>query len=890
MKPRRGLIAFGVLGAALILTGYAFREPLAAWGRSVYTSAIAPRMPGATPEAAPAVATLLAASGTIETHTVSVSSPRGGRLAALRVSEGDLAAPGSVIAEMDTTLDDAELAQARTGVALAEAQLALLEAGAPKADLDVLRAVVAQAEATAAAAHTAAQDAEALVSAPDTLDVEIAGAQYAVQVAEAQLDAAKADATAADLEEQLWGRTVKLLEQGFDFGIPGLGSKHFKAPADKMEEARLQWNLSSQKQWQAHAQVNIASSAVQSARQGLSDLRAQKADPQALRAQANAAAAAAKVADAAVSTAEANLNVALAGPTQEQIERAKSLVTQAQAGVEAVQARRGQAIVPAPDRSDQGNPATPWTVSTVVLHDGEVASPGSPIVRLADLGQVKLTVYVSEPDLGRVSLGQKAQVTVDSYPGRSFLGAVTQIANEAQFTPKNVETRQQRANTVYAVTVTLDNAGGALKPGMPADAVFCGDAGIGCTGQAAASPSAGIALPQLNLPANPTPAAIQASGMIEGDETTVNAELGGRVVEVAAQEGDTVTAGQVLVRLDPTELEAQYQQAQAAQAAARAALAEVTAAPQPSKIAQAQAQVAQAEATVAAARSARADALQQRNHPQDLDAQINNARGQLDSAIAQVDLAKANLKAAQTLQESVPAGTGSDEDKTLRATYDQQVLAAQAALRAAEAQQQGAQATLGQLQSIRARPVALDAAVHGAEGQVAQDEAALAVAQAALAQVEARPQTEAVAVAQARVDQADAAARLAAATLEKLALESPVSGTVTAQTIHAGEVAQPSAPLLTLVDLQHVKLVIYVSEGRIGQVRVGQPAEVTTDSYPGRRFTGTVTHIGDEAEFTPKNVQTQEERVKMVFRVEVALDNPDGALKPGMPADAMLID
>jgi HlyD family secretion protein len=128
------------------------------------------------------------------------------------------------------------------------------------------------------------------------------------------------------------------------------------------------------------------------------------------------------------------------------------------------------------------------------------------------------------------------------------------------------------------------------------------------------------------------------------------------------------------------------------------------------------------------------------------------------------------------------------------------------------------------------------------------------------------------------------------ATLEKLSLVSPATGTVSAQTIYVGEVAQPAAPLLTIVDLKRVKLVIYVPAGRIGEVKLGQGAQVSTDSYPGRRFSGTVTHINDEAEFTPKNVQTQEERVKMVFRVEIALDNPDGALKPGMPADAILED
>ena len=124
--------------------------------------------------------------------------------------------------------------------------------------------------------------------------------------------------------------------------------------------------------------------------------------------------------------------------------------------------------------------------------------------------------------------------------------------------------------------------------------------------------------------------------------------------------------------------------------------------------------------------------------------------------------------------------------------------------------------------------------------------------------------------------------------MDRLQLKSPLTGTVTAQMIHPGEVARPGMPLLTLVDLRQVKLVIYIPAGQIGQVRLGRHAQVTVDAYPARKFAGAVTHIDDEAQFTPKNVQTQEERVKMVFGVEIALDNADGTLKPGMPADAVL--
>jgi HlyD family secretion protein len=891
MKRRRAVNLLILLAvAAIAAAGYTYRQPLAALGRGVYATTVAPRLPGSKPLAAsqPAAPEPLVASGAIEAHTVSVSSPHGGRLAAVRVNEADPVAPGAVVAELDTTIEEAQLAHAQAAVGQAKAQWALLKAGAPTADIDVLRAAVEQARSAAVAAHAAAQDARALVAAPGSLDVRIAGAQFAVQAASEQIKAAQANATAADLDEQLMARTVKMLEEGFDVSIPGLGSRHFKAPADKMEEARLQWNLAAQKQWQAHAQVDIATAALQTARQNLADLKAQKANPQVLQAQANAAEAAAQVADSSVTTAQAALDVALAGATPEQLRTAKSRISQAESGVKAVQAGLDQAAIVAPQHTGADRASDPWTVTTMALHTGEVASPGSRILQLADLGQVTLTVYVAEPDLGRVKLGQAAEVVVDSYPGRSFQGTVTQIADEAEYTPKNVETREQRVNTVYAIKIALDNPDGALKPGMPADATFCEEGTAGCGGTTASGPVVGLNLPKLNAQENSTSGQIEASGVIEGEETTIGSELNGRVIEVDALEGDPVTSGEVVVQLDGAELEAQMQQAEAARATAKSELARVTAAPQAARVVQAQAQVAQAEAVLAAARTALADARTQRAKPLDLDAQINNARSQVDAVAAQVDLARANLKAAQTLQASLPQGTGSDQDKTQRAVYDQQVVVAAAALRGVEAQQKGAQATLAQLRTIRAKPVALDAAVHHAEGQASQAEAALASAKAILAQVQAPAQPDAISVAESGVAQTDAALALARATLDKLTLTSPVTGTVSAQTIHAGEVALPGAPLLTVVDMAHVKLVIYVPAGRIGQVVLGQQAQVTTDSYPGRRFNGTVTHINDAAEFTPKNVQTQEERVKMVFRVEIALDNPDGALKPGMPADAVL--
>lgn len=815
--------------------------------------------------------TNLVASGSVEARTLDIASPTGGRITGLHVIEGQAVAAGDLIAEMDTGLLDAQITEARAAVAIAQAQVALLKAGARETDLAVARAAAGQALAARDAAQTAQADAAALVDAPNDLDVKIAQAAAAVQVAGEQAAAAQAVATAADLEMQLWGRIVKSAEEGFDvpLPIPGGGVTHVAAPAERLGAARLQWNLASQHTWEAHAKHVSALAAQDAARQTLADLQRQRAEPLALRSQADAAAAARAVAEAAVGVAQANVAVLEAGAPAEQIAAAEAVVQQAEAAVHTLETKKAQARIVAPEAG---------TITALVLHSGEVAGPGTTIIRLTDLTQATLTVYVPEPRLGEVALGQGVQVAVDSFPGRAFPGTVTSIASRAEFTPKNVQTRDERANTVFAVKITLDNQEAALKPGMPADATFCIAQTADC-GQA-----------QESVPPDSSfdhPPSTIYSGAIEATEVRSAAEVGGRVAAIHAEEGAEVQAGQVLVALDGEELAARRAQAAAAVAAARAEWARVAADPQPARIAQAEAGVKQAEAALAATLAAVTNARKLRENPQELDAQISNARSQVRTATTAIDTAQAGLKTAQVLQESLPA-PGSDEDRTRRAIYDQNAAAAATLVRAAQAQTRGAQSVLAQLLAIREKPVALDAAVHRAEGEVGKAQAALATAQAVLAQTSAAAQPEAVAVAQARLAQAEAALATLDATSAKLAVRSPITGIVTAQAIHTGEVAQAGATLFTVIDLRQVKLVIYVPTSQIGQVRLGEAAQVTVDTYPGRAFTGYVARIADHAEFTPKNVQTQEERVKTVFAVEIALDNLDGALKVGMPADAIL--
>ncbi len=124
--------------------------------------------------------------------------------------------------------------------------------------------------------------------------------------------------------------------------------------------------------------------------------------------------------------------------------------------------------------------------------------------------------------------------------------------------------------------------------------------------------------------------------------------------------------------------------------------------------------------------------------------------------------------------------------------------------------------------------------------------------------------------------------------LADMELKSPVKGVVLRKNVEAGETVTAGTPIFTVGDLEHPWVKIYIKEDKLGLVKLGQKGQVTVDTYPGKVFSGTVTYISSEAEFTPKNVQTQEERVKLVFGVKVSVDNPNQELKPGMPADVSI--
>ena len=394
-------------------------------------------------------------------------------------------------------------------------------------------------------------------------------------------------------------------------------------------------------------------------------------------------------------------------------------------------------------------------------------------------------------------------------------------------------------------------------------------------------------LAQLGLTGGPS-GTIEASGSIEADEVVIASEFGGRVEEVLADEGDEVEAGQVLIILDTDLLGAQIGEVEAAVAAARADLARVEAGARPGEIATAEARLEQAVAARDGAERAWQDARALRDNPQELNAQIDEARTQMELAERGVAQAQAQLQTLK-IQRDAYAGGGDDDSKTRYQALDQQVRAGEAAVAIAEETLAGARTNLQNLTQMRDNPIALNTAVNQARAQYEDAVAAVEVARASLEALLAKPTAEEVAVAQAQVSQAEAALGILQVQLEKMTLHSPLGGLVTNRSIHMGETASPGATLITIANLDDVKLTVYIPENRFGRIQLGQSVSVGVDSFPGRVYQGEVVYISSEAEFTPRNVQTQEERVNTVFAIKILIPNPEHDLKPGMPADATIV-
>jgi HlyD family secretion protein len=151
------------------------------------------------------------------------------------------------------------------------------------------------------------------------------------------------------------------------------------------------------------------------------------------------------------------------------------------------------------------------------------------------------------------------------------------------------------------------------------------------------------------------------------------------------------------------------------------------------------------------------------------------------------------------------------------------------------------------------------------------------------------PRPDTVREKRARLEAADATLALAETRLSQSILTAPQAGLILAKHAEPGEMLAPGTPVVTLGKMDEVWLRAYIPETELGRVKVGQSASVKVDTWPGRSFQGRISFISPQAEFTPKNVQTEQERVKLVYRIKVTLANPKMELKPGMPADAVIL-
>jgi HlyD family secretion protein len=216
----------------------------------------------------------------------------------------------------------------------------------------------------------------------------------------------------------------------------------------------------------------------------------------------------------------------------------------------------------------------------------------------------------------------------------------------------------------------------------------------------------------------------------------------------------------------------------------------------------------------------------------------------------------------------------------------QEIAVAQAALRHAQAELERLAAEFERQRDLLARNVASRQVFERAKAEYEVAKSQVEEAQERLKLADEGPRQEDIVRARARLEQVRQGLAIAKTRLAYATLVSPIYGTVLSENVEAGEYVVPGVPVVTVGDLVNTWLRAYVNETDLGRVKLGQAVCMTTDTYQGKAYAGQLSFISSAAEFTPKNVQTAEERVKLVYRVKIDIPNPDLELKPGMPADA----
>jgi len=356
---------------------------------------------------------------------------------------------------------------------------------------------------------------------------------------------------------------------------------------------------------------------------------------------------------------------------------------------------------------------------------------------------------------------------------------------------------------------------------------------------------------------------IVVSGNIELTQVDIAFKTAGRLLERTVNEGDLVQKGMVIARLDREQLLRQRDTASASLGLAQATLSESESALRwQRETMQADLQLKNADLS-----AAQSQLLQLKNgaRPQE----IQEAHAAVSAAQTQYDQAKKDWERAETLYKNDDIST-SQRDQ-VRTRFD------------------AAEANLKQVKEhaglIEAGP--RSELIESASAQVERARAGVRMGQANAIETQRREQD--LVARQSDIQRAKSQIALIDSQLADTIAVSPISGVVLVKAADPGEILAPGASVVTVGDIEHPWLRAYIREKDLGRVKLGAKARVTTDSHAGKVYEGHITYIASEAEFTPKQIQTSEERVKLVYRIKIDIDNPQHELKSNMPADAEIL-
>ena len=350
------------------------------------------------------------------------------------------------------------------------------------------------------------------------------------------------------------------------------------------------------------------------------------------------------------------------------------------------------------------------------------------------------------------------------------------------------------------------------------------------------------------------------SGTIEAVQSNLAFQVGGRVQSVTIDEGQAAVAGEVLAVLDHRELGALRDQAAA-------------------NLVRAEQGLRQLETVLAVNRHV-------------LPAEVERAGAAVDALRAQVQAAESGLRSQDVERARLAAEStrvALDNARRDKQRYDELFSRGVVAERVRDTYSLQFETALREHQRAleayaQAREGSRREDIDAARARLAEGEAALRLARSNLQKIEASESD--VDAARAQAAAAAAALRVAELQLDHAVLKAPYAGIILSRGVEPGEVVAPNQEVLSIADLSTVDLKVFVEETEIGRVRPGQAVEVRIDTFPDKRYAGRVAYVSPQAEFTPKIIQTQKERVKLVFLVKIHVPNPDHELKPGMPADA----